>query len=111
MTISASDADDPKTENANIRYSIISQDPALPQLDMFEINPISGVIQVKTDGLDREVRAETRIQTHQMLWRRDFSCEHYFFQKYPEYTLEIQAADMQGNGLQSRGKAVITVTV
>ncbi|GAA6080764.1 protocadherin Fat 4-like, partial [Tachysurus ichikawai] len=85
MTISASDADDPKTENANIRYSIISQDPALPQLDMFEINPISGVIQVKTDGLDRE--------------------------KYPEYTLEIQAADMQGNGLQSRGKAVITVTV
>ncbi|XP_026802549.3 EP-cadherin isoform X3 [Pangasianodon hypophthalmus] len=85
MTISATDADDPKTENANIRYSIISQDPALPQPNMFEINPISGEIQVNAEGLDRK--------------------------KYPEYTLEIQAADMQGNGLQSRGKAVITVTV
>ncbi|TTY38107.1 Cadherin-1 [Bagarius yarrelli] len=85
MTISASDADDPKTENAIIRYSIISQDPALPQQDMFEINPISEVIQVKTDRLDKE--------------------------KYSEYTLEIQAADMHGYGLQSRGKAIITVTV
>ncbi|MCJ8747438.1 hypothetical protein PDJAM_G00153380 [Pangasius djambal] len=85
MTISATDADDPKTENANIRYSIISQDPALPQPNMFEINPITGEIQVNAEGLDRK--------------------------KYPEYTLEIQVADLQGNGLQSRGKAVITVTV
>lgn len=85
MTISATDTDDPKTENGEIRYSIISQDPALPQPNMFEINPISGVIHVKSEGLDRE--------------------------KYPEYTLEIQAADMQGNGLQTRGKAVISVTV
>ncbi|KAF4094397.1 hypothetical protein AMELA_G00014620 [Ameiurus melas] len=85
MTITATDADDPNTDNADIRYSVISQDPALPQPNMFEINPISGVIHVKSEGLDRE--------------------------KYPEYTLEIQAADMQGDGLQTRGKAVISVTV
>ncbi|XP_058238070.1 EP-cadherin-like isoform X2 [Hemibagrus wyckioides] len=85
LTISATDADDPKTQNANIRYSIISQNPALPQPNMFEINPDSGEIQVKSEGFDRE--------------------------KYPEYILEIQAADMQGNGLQSRVKAIITVTV
>lgn len=59
MTISATDADDPKTENGNIRYSIISQDPALPQPNMFEVHPFSGVIQVNAEGLDREVRAET----------------------------------------------------
>lgn len=58
MTISATDADDPKTENANIGYSIISQDPALPQANMFEIDPISGVIQVNADRFEREVRAE-----------------------------------------------------
>lgn len=63
MTISATDTDDPKTENGEIRYSIISQDPALPQPNMFEINPISGVIHVKSEGLDREVRSETRFLT------------------------------------------------
>ncbi|XP_053472842.1 cadherin-1 [Ictalurus furcatus] len=84
MTISATDPDDPKTENGNIRYSIISQDPALPQPNMFEINPISGVIHVKSEGLDREAN--------------------------PEYTLEIQAADMQGDGRPVIGKAIITVT-
>ena len=36
--------------------------------------------------------------------------EHHLLQKDSEYTLEIQAADMQGNGLVSMGKAVITVT-
>ncbi|KAK3528135.1 hypothetical protein QTP86_023862, partial [Hemibagrus guttatus] len=70
LTISATDADDPKTQNSNIRYSIISQNPALPQPNMFEINPVSGEIQVKSEGFDRE--------------------------KYPEYILEVQAADMQG---------------
>lgn len=59
LTISATDADDPKTQNANIRYSIINQNPALPQPNMFEINPDSGEIQVRSEGFDREVRAKT----------------------------------------------------
>ena len=36
--------------------------------------------------------------------------EHYLFQKYPEYTLKIAAADMQGEGRVGTGTAVITVT-
>ncbi|KAF5895565.1 B-cadherin-like isoform X1 [Clarias magur] len=82
MTISATDADDSKT--GNIRYSIMSQDPPLPQPNMFEINSYSGEIQVNDEGFDIE--------------------------KYPEYTLEIQAADMQGHGRATKGKAIITVT-
>lgn len=66
MTISASDADDPKTENGNIRYSIISQDPPLPQPNMFEINSFTGEIQVNDEGFDIEVRAETRFSMHSM---------------------------------------------
>lgn len=69
MTISATDADDPKTENANIRYSIISQDPALPQPNMFDIDPVSGVIQVNAEGFDREVRAEMIFLTQIMKQR------------------------------------------
>ncbi|KAG7315283.1 hypothetical protein KOW79_021371 [Hemibagrus wyckioides] len=85
MTVSATDADDPNTGNADIRYSIIGQIPPVPNPNMFAINPITGAIRVNSAGLDSK--------------------------KYPEYILEIQAADMQGNGLQSRVKAIITVTV
>ncbi|MCJ8747437.1 hypothetical protein PDJAM_G00153370 [Pangasius djambal] len=84
MTISATDADDPNTYNAEIRYFIRNQIPREPSPNMFEINPVSGAIRVNAAGLDRET--------------------------YPEYTLEIQAADLQGNGMSVTGKAVITVT-
>lgn len=61
MTIRATDADDSlNTNNADIRYSIISQVPPEPKPDMFAINPISGVIQVNAKGLDFSVRAQTR---------------------------------------------------
>lgn len=60
MTISATDADDPNTDNADIRYSIISQTPPEPNPNMFEINPFSGVIRVKAEGLDSKVRAHIR---------------------------------------------------
>ncbi|XP_066511038.1 uncharacterized protein [Hoplias malabaricus] len=83
MKVTATDADDPNTDNAEIRYSIISQNPAMPQSHMFAINPVTGAIRVVAKGLDRE--------------------------KYPKYTLEIQAADMKGHGLRTPGKAVITV--
>lgn len=58
MTISATDADDPNTENSDIRYSIISQDPPDPKPNMFAINPITGVIRVNAEGLDFSVRAQ-----------------------------------------------------
>ncbi|KAI4889933.1 hypothetical protein NFI96_025503 [Prochilodus magdalenae] len=84
MTVTATDADDPETDNADVRYTITSQTPQTPNSNMFVINPVTGAIRVNSEGLDRE--------------------------KDSEYTLEIQAADMQGNGLVSMGKAVITVT-
>lgn len=31
-------------------------------------------------------------------------------QKYPQYTLEVQAADMRGHGLTGRAKVVLNVT-
>ncbi|XP_053349297.1 cadherin-1-like [Clarias gariepinus] len=84
MTITATDADDPDTDNADVRYSIISQTPPEPKPNMFAINPVSGAIRVNADGLDRA--------------------------KYPEYNLEIQAADQKGEGRAAKGKAIITVT-
>ncbi|KAL7833431.1 hypothetical protein AOLI_G00283910 [Acnodon oligacanthus] len=84
MTVIATDADDPNTDNADIRYSILNQNPQEPDPAMFMINPVTGVIRVNAAGLDRE--------------------------KYPEYTLRIAAADMQGDGRVGTGTAVITVT-
>uniref|UniRef100_W5KPU3 Cadherin domain-containing protein n=1 Tax=Astyanax mexicanus TaxID=7994 RepID=W5KPU3_ASTMX len=60
MTVTATDEDDPETDNAKVRYSIISQDPPQPSPNMFIINSTSGGITVNSDGLDREVRAEIR---------------------------------------------------
>lgn len=57
MTISATDADDPNTDNADIRYSIVSQTPLEPSPNMFEINPVSGVIRLNAEGLDSKVSA------------------------------------------------------
>ncbi|XP_073714945.1 cadherin-1 [Misgurnus anguillicaudatus] len=84
MTVTATDADDPETDNAEVRYKIISQDPPSPNPDMFAINAVTGGIRVIGSGLDRE--------------------------KWPKYTLVIQAADMKGNGYTTSGKAVIIVT-
>lgn len=60
MTISATDADDPNTDNADIRYSIITQTPPEPSASMFEIDPISGVIRVNAEGLDSKVKSQIR---------------------------------------------------
>lgn len=84
MKVSATDADDDvNTYNAAIAYTIVSQDPELPHKNMFTVNRDTGVISVLTSGLDRE--------------------------SYPTYTLVVQAADLQGEGLSTTAKAVITV--
>ncbi|XP_045299255.1 cadherin-1 [Leopardus geoffroyi] len=85
MQVTATDADDDEnTYNAAIAYTILSQEPPLPQSTMFTINRDTGVISVVTTGLDRE--------------------------SVPMYTLVVQAADLQGEGLSTTATAVITVT-
>ncbi|XP_054856856.1 B-cadherin-like [Eublepharis macularius] len=85
MQVSATDKDDSvDSYNGVITYSIISQAPPEPHPQMFTINNNTGMIGVIISGLDRE--------------------------KFPKYTLILQAADMQGQGLTTTGTAVITVT-
>uniref|UniRef100_A0A8C3YCE9 Cadherin-1 n=1 Tax=Catagonus wagneri TaxID=51154 RepID=A0A8C3YCE9_9CETA len=85
MQVTATDKDDDvHTYNAAIAYTILSQEPILPHNQMFTINRDTGVISVLTTGLDRE--------------------------SFPTYTLVVQAADLQGEGLSTTATAVITVT-
>ncbi|XP_072574345.1 B-cadherin-like isoform X2 [Paramormyrops kingsleyae] len=84
LSVTATDADDPETSNAALRYSIISQDPALPAKGMFAINPTTGQIRLNEAQLDKK--------------------------KYPQYTLTVQVADMMGTGYVVTCTAVITVT-
>ncbi|XP_018412821.1 PREDICTED: cadherin-1-like [Nanorana parkeri] len=84
MNVSATDLDDTEdTNNGIIAYSIVDQDPLLPN-QMFTIDQVSGLISVLTSGLDREL--------------------------YPVYTLTLKAIDQEGAGYEATGKAVITVT-
>lgn len=84
MQVTATDIDDEvNTYNAAIGYKILAQDPMLPHNKMFTINKETGVISVLTTGLDRE--------------------------SFPTYTLMVQAADLNGEGLSTTATAVITV--
>ncbi|XP_078017064.1 protocadherin Fat 4-like [Epinephelus lanceolatus] len=84
IQVVATDLDQPDTDNSDIRYSIRSQEPTLPSDSLFVINPVTGVIRVNASGLDRE--------------------------KYPNYTLVVQAADMMGEGWIGEAKVILTVT-
>ncbi|XP_004067624.1 cadherin-2 [Oryzias latipes] len=87
MTVTAVDKDDPKTANGMVRYRILSQSPMSPSSNMFTINNRTGDIITVAAGLDRE--------------------------KVPQYTLILQATDMEGNpmyGLSNTATAVIRIT-
>ncbi|XP_029030805.1 B-cadherin-like [Betta splendens] len=83
-TVNATDKDDPNTDGGVVRYRILSQDPKLPTDPLFAINSVTGVIYISDTGLDRE--------------------------KWPQYTLGIQAADTNGEGLRAEAQVIITVT-
>ncbi|XP_033373013.1 cadherin-1 [Parus major] len=84
MTVNATDADDAiNVNNGIIGYSILSEEPKGAQ-PMFTINAEKGIISVIGTGLDRETT--------------------------PNYTLIIQAADQEGNGLTNTATAIIKVT-
>ncbi|XP_037102988.1 cadherin-15 [Syngnathus acus] len=87
MSVSATDADDPLTENAFLSYSIIGQE-SIPAnaitKTMFGINNETGTIYTRDVGLDREV-----VKT---------------------FRLMLQVADMGGMGLTSEGVAIIHVS-
>ncbi|NWX44585.1 CAD15 protein, partial [Steatornis caripensis] len=77
MTVDATDADDPDTDNAALRYSILEQGAA----GMFSINATTGEICAARPSLDRETVGV--------------------------YNLTVQAADMSGDGLTTTATAVI----
>ncbi|XP_031180170.1 cadherin-15 isoform X1 [Sander lucioperca] len=87
MSVSATDADDPMTENAFLSYSIIGQE-SIPAnavtKTMFGINNETGAIYTRDVGLDREV--------------------------VKSFRLKLQVADMGGMGLTSEGVAIIHVS-
>ena len=62
MSVSATDADDPMTDNAHLSYSIIGQE-SIPAnavtKTMFGINNQTGAIYTRDVGLDREVGSTT----------------------------------------------------
>uniref|UniRef100_A0A3Q1G2U5 Cadherin-1 n=1 Tax=Acanthochromis polyacanthus TaxID=80966 RepID=A0A3Q1G2U5_9TELE len=85
IKVEATDIDQPNTDNSDIGYRILSQEPQLPNASMFVINPVSGVIRVNhSGGLDKE--------------------------KYPQYTLVVEAADMVGEGLIGQATVILNVT-
>ncbi|XP_030650728.1 cadherin-3 isoform X2 [Nomascus leucogenys] len=84
MQVTATDEDDAiHTYNGVVAYSIHSQEPKDPHDLMFTIHRSTGTISVISSGLDRE--------------------------KVPEYTLTIQATDMDGDGSTTTAVAVVEI--
>ena len=119
ITIVAKDADDPTTINGIVHYRILSQKPNA----LFDINKVTGVISYRGTGLDREVRIIFKLSTlygHFNLSKNVTTCTiielklglNLFIcqQKDTTYTLEVEAADMEGTGRVVKGLVILTVT-
>lgn len=89
MTMTAVDADDPKTDNAVLRYNIVRQSPDKPSPNMFYIDPERGHILtvISPRQLDRETLPTTT------------------------YELVIVAKDMAGSEVGLMGTATATITI
>ncbi|XP_074695488.1 cadherin-1-like isoform X2 [Strix aluco] len=84
LQVVATDADDSVSSNHGVVvYSLLRQTPNWPQPHMFAIDGNTGVISVAVEGLAAQVA--------------------------PEYTLEIEAADMAGYGLRATATVHIQV--
>uniref|UniRef100_A0A8C6CSU5 Cadherin 3 n=1 Tax=Moschus moschiferus TaxID=68415 RepID=A0A8C6CSU5_MOSMO len=84
MQVTATDEDDAvNTYNGVVAYSIHSQEPKDPHDLMFTVHRSTGTISVISSGLDRE--------------------------RVPEYTLTIQATDMDGDGSSTTAVAIVEV--
>ncbi|CAF94072.1 unnamed protein product, partial [Tetraodon nigroviridis] len=113
IQVEATDLDEPNSDNSDIRYKILSQEPKLPSDNLFAINEVTGAIRVNAGGLDRERGLLLRLRgtTYEKSHRDDEPLDFlYGTIKYPEYTLEVQAADMKGIGLTGVAKVILTVT-
>ncbi|KAM6946121.1 cadherin-13 [Aplochiton taeniatus] len=89
MTMTALDADDPSTDNAVLRYTIVRQSPDKPSPNMFSIDPEKGDIltSISATDLDRETLPTT------------------------QYELHIVAKDMAGSEVSLEGTATATITI
>ncbi|XP_012586083.1 PREDICTED: cadherin-3 isoform X1 [Condylura cristata] len=84
MQVTATDEDDAvNTYNGVVAYSIHSQEPKDPHDLMFTVHRSTGTISVISSGLDRE--------------------------RVPEYTLTVQAADMDGDGSITTAVAIVEI--
>ncbi|KAM3862625.1 B-cadherin-like [Diretmus argenteus] len=85
ITVVATDLDEPGNANSDIKYAIDNQEPKTPSDHLFAINPANGVIRVAIAGtLDRE--------------------------RFPKYTLDVSATDVEGRGYSGFAKVILTVT-
>lgn len=116
MSVSATDADDPMTENAFLSYSIIGQESipasAINKV-MFGINNETGAIYTRDVGLDREVKCSLRLrnklsQIITSVHSANMSC--ILCQVVKGFRLRLQIADMGGMGLTSEGVATIHIS-
>jgi len=112
MSVSATDVDDPMTDNAALSYSIIDQE-SIPAnavtKTMFGINNQTGAIYTRDVGLDREVsKMQIFTDHHDLVLFFEMHC--VLSQVVKAFRLKLQVADMGGMGLTSHGEAVIHVS-